>query len=250
MIENTSTIESLNLEIVRFINQDLYLGALHNKCINNNVCFDCELWNCGYACESSDSTREQIIYPIRDTMNEILDSAVSILVVYINNPCNKNFAFKSQIERLLILLNDLQNKINSIQCVDTCADISLISHLLYTIVITMNKIISIMECFNGLVTYQNICGCMGMNFFDIMMGEFINEITCLQNIMQEWSNIVIAYFHYSSMATKSYVASYVPPRPVVPPTPNQNPMQHACVPCPPKIQDCAKTNICTTFSHC
>lgn len=247
MARSVPAIESLITEIERFINKDLLLGELVDQSIEEDVCFSCELWNYGYCCECG-STEEVIITPIRVSINIIFLNIIDNLKALLNDKNNNNYAFKSQIERMLTIALDLQNKINSIQCITTCGDSTLISQLLAIILITMCQLITVLENLNGLLAYQDICGCLGENFFDIIMGKFINSITELQAIAQDWNNIVMSFFYYSSISTKSYVASYVPNQPIIIQQPNQNPRQHACVPCPPVPPAVhQKTNSCTGF---
>ena len=250
MAKSVPAIEALALQIVNFINQDLYLGKLVTLGVTTEVCFDCSLWTEGYTYNDPTNGPTLVIQPIKTTINSIFTNTITVLQNALNDQNDTDYGFKTQIERLLTIVKDLQNKINSIQCTDTCSDITLLAQLLANIVLTMIRLLAAMEYLNGLLAYMGTCGCMGGNFFEILMGRFINAITDLQPVVQDWNNIVLAFFQYSAMSTKAYVASYMPPTPIQVPQMNQGPMQHACVPCPPRPIVQPQVNNCTPYPYC
>ncbi|MGL5378398.1 hypothetical protein [Clostridium sp.] len=236
MARSVAAIEVLVSDLVQVMNKDLYLGALTDNNITTEVCFDCSLWNNGYVITTG-TVPQTIIPPVKTTVSGILTDIVGLLNDELSDSNLKDFGFKTQIERLLTIIQDLQNKINSIQCNNTCSDVTLTSQLLATLVMTVGQVLTILELLNGLLSYIGTCGCIGSKLFDLLMGKFINSITDLQGLMQDWYGIVMTFFQYSAMPSKSYVASYMPRQQIAPP-PMPNPTGYACVPAPPQPRQC------------
>lgn len=244
MARSVTALAALSNEIVDYINNNLYLGAI--PAANTDVvCFDCSLWNNGYTPEGG----TELIAPIKTSLNTLLEGLIADLTTQLGE--TPDYAFKTQIERLITVVTDIKNKIGAIQCQDACGESSLLAQLLVSIVVLLTKLVDSIEFLNGLFAYYNTCACMGEAFFDIMMGRFINSITCIQPLVLDFNNIVMSFFQLSSVAAKSYVAAYVPNAPIVVPQPNQGPMQMACVPCPPRpVVPCPPQNNCTPFPGC
>lgn len=251
MARSVTAIENIIAELVKILNKDLYLGALTN--VSEEVCFDCTLWNTGYIDNTDPDNPVTVIPPIKTSILTALTSISTFLEDQLKLETITDYGFKTQLERLLTMVNDLSNKINSIQCNTTCSDIGIMAQLLSTIVLSLTQLLSVLELLNGLLSYMGTCGCIGTKLFDILMGKFINAITSLQCPIQDWYGLVMVFFQYSAMPAKGYVASYMPNQPITPP-PMPGPMQHACVPCPPRPQapncGCNLNNNCTQYPMC
>ena len=246
-------LELISINFSNLLNKYLYFGILEERGIEADVCFDCTLWNEGFYYDDPDDDPdagpELIIPPIKQTFINYLTELEDALNEILSDEEMVDYGFKTQIERLLTIISDLKNKVSTIQCKEVCGDITIMSQLLNTLVISITSLIVIIEVVNGLYAYFNACGCIGAKFFELLMGRFINAITDLQAIMQDWYTIVMTFFHFASLSTKSYVASYMP-RPAIPmPQPQLN-MSHACVPCPPRPpQPCPQPNHCTPYPY-
>lgn len=237
MPRSVTDIEILVNNITVFINKDILLGSLNDT--ENNICFDCELWNRGFS----------TIDPISKTFVSLLSDIEVFLSKIISNQQLNNFGFKSQIDRLFSMIRDLKNKVLAIVCIDVCNDsTNIISHLLYTLIQTLLVLVVILENINALLSYIDPCCCSPI-VFDLLMGKLINSITDVQLLLKDWYSIVMTFLHYSTMSTKPYIASYVPKQPIMPPSPS-SPMSHACVPCPPTpCQPKPSPNNCTTYPY-
>lgn len=237
MPRSVTDIEILVNNITVFINKDILLGSLNDT--EDNICFDCELWNKGFS----------TIDPISKTFATLLSDVEVFLSNLISNQQINNFGFKGQIDRLLNMIRDLKNKVSAIICIDVCNDASnIISHLLYTLIQTSLVLIVILENINSLLVYMDPC-CSSSIVFDLLMGRLINSITDVQALLKDWYSIVMTFLHYSTISTKPYIASYVPKQPIIAPPPSL-PMSHACVPCPP--MPCPPKpypNNCTTYPY-
>ncbi|MGL5378399.1 hypothetical protein [Clostridium sp.] len=248
MSRSVPAIETLVNNLTTLINKDLYLGALNDHNITATICFDCSLWNVGYV-DNTTTPPTVIIPPIKTTISDLLDDMISFVTDELSDASITDYGFKTQLERFLDVLRDLKNKINSIQCNDVCSDITLTAQLLATLVVSILQLVAIFEVINGLLAYIDTCGCIGSKLFELLMAKFVNSITDLQVIMQDWYGIVMTFFQYSAVTAKSYVASYMPRQQIIPP-PMPTPMGHACVPCPPKPpQPCAPcgSNNCVPY---
>ncbi|MGL5316631.1 MAG: hypothetical protein ACRC92_25460 [Peptostreptococcaceae bacterium] len=244
MARSVTALATLTQDMVDYINNYLYLGAIPDT-DTTTVCFDCDLWNNGYSNESG----IELIPPIKTSIDTLLASIITELNTLLAS--STDYAFNTQIERLISVITDIKNKIGAIQCQDACGETTLLAQLLVSLVVLLTKLIDSVEYLNGLFAYYNACSCMGGSFFEIMMGRFINSITCIQPLVLDFNNIVMSFFQLSTIAAKSYVAAYVPNAPVIVPQPNQGPMQMACVPCPPRPpMPCPPPNNCTPFGGC
>ena len=233
--------------LTTYINDYLYLGELGES--EAVVCFDCVLWNEGYQDEEADPVIN--IPPLKTTIIERLDEIIYYLEEVIADPEIADYGFKTQLQRFLDVIKDIKNKINAIQCEGPCPDINLLAQLLMTLVMTVTQIVTAMEMLNGLLAYVGTCGCLGDKFFELLIGRFINTITTMQCIVQDWSQLVMAFFQFQNVVAKSYVAAYVPKAPMPQPVIQQG-MGFACVPCPPRPQPqcppCNCNNGCTPFN--
>lgn len=250
MPRNVTEIEILVNKLINFLQDDVLLGALDTHNIEYEICFDCDLWNNGFILNSdTPDSRVTVISPISITFVNILSDTEVFLCSQLSS-CNfKDFGYKSQIDRLLSMILDLKNKVLAIRCIDICNDTTnIISHLLYTLIQTILQLVTILETINGLLSYIGSCGCNSIVLVDLLMGKVINTITCFQSLLQDWYSIVMTFLHYSSVSTKSYIASYVPKQPIIPP-PNM-PIGHACVPCPPKPYPHQPNNINNCSPSC
>lgn len=243
MARSVTELAALSNEIVDYINKYLYLGIIPST-NTDVVCFDCNLWNSGY----TPAGGTLLIPAIKTSLNTLLGDIITELNTLLTT--STDYAFNTQIERLITVVTDIKNKIGAIQCQDACGESSLLAQLLVSIVVLLTKLVDSIEFLNGLFAYYNTCACMGEAFFDIMMGRFINSITCIQPLVLDFNNIVMSFFQLSSISAKSYVAAYVPNAPIIVPQPNQGPMQMACVPCPPRPVPCPPQNNCTPFPGC
>ncbi len=226
MLRSVAAIETIVTNFINYLNDDVYLGD------TTGVCFDCDLWNNGYTDPANPSII--LIPPLKTTIDTIMGETIAYLEDLASTVTDYGFA--SQIERLIIVTKDIRSKINAIQCSGSCPDPNLLAQLLTTLVVTVTELVTAMELLNGLVTYYGTCGCLGSRFFEITMGKFINQVTDLQCILQDWSILVMSFFQFASMPAKSYVASYVPNQPIPSPSP-QSMTGYACVPCPPSACD-------------
>ncbi len=234
MSKNIICIDTLAEDFLKFLNNDVLLGALDDKDVDYGVCFDCNLWNNGFICKSEGlDPPTTIIPPISSTFILLLEDMECFLKGQLCDFSCTDFGYKSQIERLLSLVIDLKNKVLAIKCVDPCNDQNILSVLLATLIQTILLLIAILEYINGLLTYTGNCGCVSVKLTEILMGKLINGITELQCLLQDWYGIVVTFLYYSSTATKPYIASYVPKQPIPVPQPHPQ-MSFACVPCPPQ----------------
>lgn len=230
MARSVPEIVTIVNELVDLLNNDLYLGALTTAGITADVCFNCSLWNNGYVDPADPTT--VIIPPIKSNTVAILDETILYLQSLLSSSTITDYGFKTQIERLVGMITDMRNKINSIQCAETCTDVTLVAQLLATLVISITDLITSLELLNGLLAYMGTCGCVGSKLFELLMGKFINSITVMNCVIQDWYALVMSFFQANAITAKSYVAAYVPNQQIPMPQP-QAPMSFACVPCPP-----------------
>lgn len=220
MSSTTITIEELILQIMSFVHDDLLLGALDSNPSFYPVYFDCTLWNCGYMINnpSDDECCEMIIPSIRSSILILLDKIMTTLNAQLLDYSNNNFAYKTQVDRLLHIVIDLKNNILAINFIDNCLDPNMNAILLSTLIDTCLQLIYILEVLNTLISYMNNCIPSGKKVFEIFMGRFINAITALITIMPDWQVIVITYLQSTTSNTQSYVASYAPRQPLTLPS--------------------------------
>lgn len=207
-------------KLVKLLNYDVYLMALQKGSISEDVCFDCTLWNNGY----TDSAGDVIIPPISASLVTILTQIANELQSILNDnnlngECNQ-YGFKTQVDRLLFIINDLKNKVLSINCNNNSCNSSMLSSLLTLLSNTLDTLIVVMSTLNGLL---GICSnnCLTCNLsFSNLMGIFINSITQLSNLLNSWNTIVITFISLNTFIDRPYVAGYVPNRPINVPRPN------------------------------
>ncbi len=247
MARSVAEIVTIVNELVDYLNNDVYLGAMGSS--TTQVCFDCTLWNDGY--QDPLATPPINIPPLKTTISGILDQIIVFLEEQLVNPAITDYGFKTQLQRFLDIIKDLKSKIAAIQCEGPCPDVTLLAQLLTTLVMTVTELITTLELLNGLFAYLGICGCMGSKFFELMMGKFINSLSVLLCTVQDWSALVMTFFQFQAIPAKSYIAAYVPKQPL--PVPPPQGVGFACVPCPPKpqpinIQQCGVPTNCVPFN--
>lgn len=252
MARSVAAIETLVINLTDLLNDDLYLGALTTAGVTATVCFDCNLWNNGYTDDGV-----LVIPPIKTTVLSNLNAVKTELEVIIADPLITDYGFKTQVQRLLDTVNELINKITSLQCSPSICDANIMPDFLAELVMTIIQMIVILEYLNGLMSYYEYCDCLGISLFSLFMGKFINAITEFQGYLGDWNSIVMAFFQLGAAATKDYVASYMP-RPTLQVQQYNGPMGHACVPCPrprPAVQiqrqygGCNPNGGCTPFPY-
>lgn len=227
MARSVPAIENLIAILTNLLNDDLYLGALTTAGVTTTVCFDCNLWNNGY----TDDDGTVIIPPIRTTVLNSLGDIQTELQSIMDDDTIDDYGFKTQVQRLLDIVDELINKITSLQCTANICDANIFPDFFAELVMTIIQLIEILEYLNGLMSYYEYCDCLGIYLFSLLMGKFINSITELQCFLADWNAIVMVFFQLGISATKDYVASYMP-RSVIQVPQYNGPMGHACVPCP------------------
>ncbi len=262
MPKNIIYTDSLASQLVDFLNKDVLLGALKDENIEQEVCFDCKLWNDGYtvnkylpcncscgSCEEclNSSSYSVIIPSISSTFICLLTEIETFLKSELCNFSCTNFAYKTQIQRLLYIVSDLKSKALAIQCNSPFCDLNLLAFLLSTLIDTILLLVSILEIINGLLTYTTTgnCGCSSTKVVELFMGRLINKISELQMMLPDWYGLVINFMYYSTTTPRPYIASYVPRQPILPPPPKP-PMTFACVPNPQR----PPTNQNPNYAHC
>lgn len=215
MASNT-TLNGFVSEITDLFETELYDG-----------CFDCTDWDTIKA-----------LLTATDQVPPAVDGILIRLKAFLEG-LTIDCSIGAQVERLIAIVSDLITKINSIDCESvTCPPDDLFGNLLITTVQSLLLLISNIEYLNGILNYTDpvtitTCGCIATTTLNLFMGRFINSITALQIIMQDWYGIVLNFFHYSAILAKSYVATYVPNNPMQMPV-TQTQLVSACVQCPPQ----------------
>ena len=248
-MSNNIYITSLARSLFNFLNNDVLLGSLDDEYDEYDVCFDCDLWTNGFKVNKNDSL-VTVIEPLSSTLVSLLKEFEELLKDQMSDSFNYDFGYKSQIERLLNLVTDLKNKVLSITCVVPCDNNNIIAFLLSTLIQTILTLITALEFMSTVSVYFDNCGCTSIKIREIIIGKFINSITDIQCLLQDWYSIVVTFFYYSSTAIKPYIPAYVPKQHIPIPQPNPN-LGFACVPCqptppPPPITHQPNSN-CTPF---
>ncbi len=213
-------------QLVHLLNNDIFLMGITDAGLTVNVCFNCDLWLNGYT-----HMGELIIRPIRSAFIDIIDQFIAqlegILASTSSTECGSP-AFKSQVDRLLVALKDLKNKIMNFECIVSC-DINLYDHLLELLSQTIDLLISLSSLVNGFLELcKNNCPCV--NSFSLLMGQFINLTTLLYSTLPDWNNLVITSVASNSYSSKPYVPGYVPNQPLNIPQNNYYPNRFTCPP--------------------
>lgn len=212
-------------ELLFFLENDLFLGAINNSSIPANVCFDCALWNNGYTYSGT-----LVIPPIKTTFNSLLSSVIAEIQNYINtNICN-DYGLTAQLDRFLGIVRDLQNNINTLPCDGNCFNDRLIAHLLSLSIRTLNSLITIVSNIEGLARLCSMNCPTCSSAFDLIVSSLINDITVLACIMPNWNSLVLAFMGSNAPTPKTYVAGYMPKQPVPMPPPPPNNMSFYCGP--------------------
>lgn len=235
MPQKNTNINNIINSLIDFLHDDVLLSKLTDSELEGEICFDCMLWNDGliYPCDSSEPQVK--ILPIKNHFLRLLSDIEHFINSQLSNPNNKNYDYKSQLDRFLCIILDMKNKVASIICSNTCNDINIISVLLATLIQTILNLVNTLENINTLLSTNSSdcnCSCINSKTFEIFMGTFINSVTQLQNLLQDWYIIAITFFNYSSCAVKPYVASYIPKTYINLPKPPK-PMTNICPPCTP-----------------
>ena len=131
--------------LIDFLHEDILLNKLSDTEIECEVCFDCSLWNDGliYPCNSAEP--EIKILPIKNHFLRLLNEIEHFINAQLSNLNNKNYDYKSQLDRFLCILLDMKNKIASIVCSNACNDINIVSILLTTLIQTILSLINTLE---------------------------------------------------------------------------------------------------------
>lgn len=219
--------QSIPSKLLYLLENDIYLNGLEVANINANVCFDCDLWNNGYTSFLGDL----IIHPIKSTFNSLLLE----IKAYLQNiliptgesiSCN-DYGFKSQVDRVLNIVNDLENKTSSFTCSTQCCNPSLNGQFLDLLSQSVTNLITIITSIDGAIEICN-SSCSNCSAFDKLMPTLVNSISDLGNLMVLWNYLLMNFMSCMNSSTKPYVASYIPNRQISVPPPNQY-----CINCPP-----------------
>lgn len=221
--------EYIPYKLVKLLNSDVYLMALEDTNITDNVCFDCTLWNEGYI-----SSGIVIIPPIKMSLISILTEMLNDLQNILNDnnlnqPCN-DVAFRSQVDRLVAIINDLMNKVTALDCSTTRCNVALSGPFLSLLSQTLDTLITITSTLDGIL---GLCSnnCSNCNSsFNNLIGIFINSTTSLSNLLGAWNNLVLSFMSLGNLVPKSYVPAYMPPTRI---TTTKNNFNNGFI-CPPK----------------
>lgn len=231
MSTNIDTLVTISNRIIKLLNNNIFFYGLSKSEIHYEIKFDCNMWSNGATIRVDNQQNNAIILePISGVFIDILSDIACNLEEQLWERNTANFAYKSQIERLLCTVIDLKNKITSIKSINRGNDgTNIIAHLLHTLVQTLLLLVNILETILGLRSQTCHCHCHTDIAFNLFMGLLVNKITELQVLLKDWHALVINFLSYSPMPMSSYVASYIPKQPIAPaPPPMQN--LHICVP--------------------
>ncbi len=163
--------------------------------------------------------------------NHLLKLTKDYLIYILLNNNDIDTAFKSQIERLIAVLNTYISMTNSLVFENNC-NIEIFAYLLTLIVETSLIIMQLLQFLCGILSFEGMCGCIGDLSVEALIGKFINGVTILFCIAEDWRSIMLWIYQSKEQVGPSYAAAFVPRQSILPPPPR--PMRYACTPCPPQ----------------
>lgn len=139
-------------------------------------------------------------------------------------------AFKSQLERFVDAISSYISMTTSLEFTNSCNN-DVFAYLLSLMLELSLLFVKNLELLNGIISIYGTCDCLGYLDSEILIGKFINSVTMLFALSEDWRQI-LTWVYQNTNSLPSYVAAYVPSRPPVLPPPR--PVRSACVPCPPQ----------------
>ncbi|MGL5314357.1 MAG: SdrD B-like domain-containing protein, partial [Peptostreptococcaceae bacterium] len=160
-------------------------------------------------CESMSEIISSINYA-NSTLIGISNSLITLWTQNIIDGEINDLSYKSQLQRLIYSVQNILIRLMNLNIPSEYCNISLLANIVDTLIVYTLDLITILENNDGLIAYYNKCACMGIEFYDLLMGRFINSITMLNQIPYTLNNILSVLFIDLNAINKPYVAAYVP----------------------------------------
>ncbi len=160
----------------------------------------------------------------------ILSSIREYIIHELRYNSSFNYGFKAQLDRFLTALDILISIGKSIRLNDICS-LDLSSHVLSLILEISLSLVKVLELLQGITTYVLQCFCIGSDSYELLIGKFVNEVSCLFSLINDFKSI-LQYLYKLSAPQSSYVAAYVPRQQLRLPQVSSTPLRFACPPCP------------------
>lgn len=221
--DTTSSIDGIDGGFI----QELDLVILLIDLINDDILsIDC----------SDDDLITQQIQNIIDKLLNIINLSLDYFQSKLDSSDIKDLGYKSQVQKLTQILTSLSNILNNIIVEDNICNNNLLSYMIRLFMEISILLMKLLEENYSLTDKYNNCPCFHTNLFNIMMGHFINNITLLESLILDASNILLYMNAEQNYVPQNYVASYMPRSKIVPPPIKPN--QFHCCP----IRPCNRNN--------
>lgn len=178
----------------------------------------------------SDSLKDMIntINNANKTLIEISNSLIGFWSKEIANKEINNAAYKSQLQRLIYIVQNIVAELESLKIPSDYCNANLVANIMDTSIQYTLDLMRVVENDDGLNAYYDKCSCTGAEFYNILMGKFINSITRLDGVSYTLNDILRALYADLNYTNRPYVAAYVPN-----PKINTPPYKQMNICCPP-----------------
>lgn len=183
-------------------------------------------------CNSKNLIIQQIQYN-----NDQLANIIILIIEYFQLELNSSYitdeGYKAQIQRLISILENILFALNNIVIPVNFCNKNLLSHIILANVDSIINLIKLLEENKALIGSYNNCQCLKLNLFNIIIIDFINNITTLESLISDFYNIVYALNMDTNTMSNNYIASYLPRSKIIVRPYHQN-KTHFCPPHNPR----------------
>ncbi len=179
-------------------------------------------------CETPQAMIESINYAI-STLIGITNSLINLWSEDLVSGSITDMAYKAQLQRLIYILRNILSKLVNINIPLDYCNIEVLSSLLYILTEYSLDMINVIEDDEGINSYYGKCSCIGLSFYELLMGRFINDISCLELIPIQLNSILGVLYSTTNVKHQSYTPMYSPKNPIKAPT-NRQVQGFACNP--------------------
>lgn len=162
-------------------------------------------------CDSLSDMISSINYA-NSTLISISNSLIALWSEELANGYISDAGYKAQLQRLIYSVQNIISRLINLNIPSDYCNMNLLANIINVLIEYTLDLIIILENNEGLKAYYDKCSCMGLEFYNILIGKFINSITKLEQVGFVLNNILGVFYADLNSKNKSYVAAYVPRR--------------------------------------
>ena len=202
---DTNTGKSLLISITDKTQEILDIDCGFVETLNFILRFIEILENDIYGKDGCEKYKENIDKAIEDLM-KLSQDIVEYLEEELKSGSNQDMGYLAQLNRYILIIKHILNKIKYIVIPDNYCNVEVVAHILLLLTEYILNMIEILGYHDGIYSYNNICGCMGIKVYEMLIGKFINGITMLEYLHPKFNELVMILNSTNNL--KTYIPMY------------------------------------------